>query len=111
MDKKFPMTAGKPEGITVHLDGLPDLVAIVADLQNQIDLLQSFVEDVFKMVLIPDQVHYYLMDKYEDVEYAVDALDGLGVILSRYRKMLAFLQKNGINPEQVFGEDKSKPIN
>jgi len=105
-DKKFPMTATKPDGVTIRLEGLPDLVAMVADLQNQIDTLKAFAEDVFKAVLLPEEVHYYIEDKYEDFDYCDDALTGLAELLARYRAMLAFLKKNGIAPEQVFGDTK-----
>ena len=110
IDKKIPMTAPKQEGITVHLEGLPDLVAMVADLQHQVDTLNAFSEDVFKAVMLPEHVHYFIEGKYEDTEYCEEAMDGLLKLLAKYRAMLSFLEKNGIDPEKVFGDAKTKGL-
>lgn len=109
-DKKIPMTAPKQEGITIHLEGLPDMVAMVADLQHRVDLLEAFAEDVFKAVLLPDRIHFLIEGKYEDTEYCEEAMDGLLKLLAKYRAMLEFLNKNGIPPEKVFGEVKAKGL-
>lgn len=109
-DKKFPMTATKPDGVTIRLEGLPDLVAMVADLQHRVDLLEAFAEDVFKAVLLPDHIHFLIEGKYEDTQYCEEAMDGLLKLLAKYRAMTAFLEKNGIDPEKVFGESKAKGL-
>ena len=109
-DKKIPMTAPKQEGITIHLEGLPDLVAMVADLQHQVDTLNAFAEDVFKAVMLPDHIHFLIEGKYENTEYCEEAMDGLLKLLAKYRAMMSFLKKNGIDPEQVFGEAKAKGL-
>lgn len=109
-DKKIPMTATKQEGITVHLEGLPDLVAMVADLQHRVDLLEAFAEDVFKAVLIPDSVMFFIEGKYAELDYCDEAVDGLAKLLAKYRAMLEFLNKNGIPPEKVFGDAKTKGL-
>ncbi len=108
--KKVQMTAPKQEGITVHLEGLPDLVAMVADLQHRVDTLNAFAEDVFKAVLLPDRIHFLIEGKYEDTEYCEEAMNGLLKLLAKYRAMMAFLEKNGIDPEQVFGYAKTKGL-
>ena len=110
MDKKFPMTASKPDGVTINIAGLPDLVAMIADLQHQVELLKAFAEDVFKAVLIPEQVHYYIDEKYDEFDFCDDALSGLSELLAKYRAMLSFLKKNGIAPEKVFGEIKTREM-
>ena len=109
-DKKIPMTAPKQEGITIHLEGLPDLVAMVADLQHQVDTLKAFAEDVFKAVMLPEHVHYFIEGKYDGTDYCEEAANGLAGLLAKYRAMLSFLKKNGIDPEQVFGEAKAKGL-
>lgn len=108
--KKVPMTTPKPDGITVHLEGLPDLVAMVADLQHRLDTLNAFAEDVFKAVLLPDHIHFLIEGKYEDTQYCEEAMDGLLKLLAKYRAMMAFLEKNGIDPEKVFGDVKAKGL-
>lgn len=109
-DKKIPMTAPKQEGITIRLEGLPDMVAMVADLQHRVDTLNAFAEDVFKAVLLPDRIHFLIEGKYEDTEYCEEAMNGLLKLLAKYRAMMAFLEKNGIPPEKVFGDAKTKGL-
>lgn len=97
--------AKAPVEVVVRLDGLPDLVEMVAEFQRRVDLLSEFAEDVLIAVLAPESVHHFIADKYDEFDFADDALDGLSELLARYRACLEFFRSNGIHPGQVFGGD------
>lgn len=111
-EKKFQMTAPDASA-PLRVDGLPDALRLVAGMQMEIDLFSSFAEEVLLAVLTPDSEHYVLDGKYADCSapHAEDAMDGLLKLLARYRSMVRFLEKNGISPDDVFGEISEKVLN
>ena len=93
------------QGTTINISGLPDVLNMVSDMQHEIDYLNAFAEDVLLSVVEPETTRYRLqMEPYDEDSLVERASEALHSFLYRYRKILAFLEKNGINVDQIIGD-------
>lgn len=92
----------------VKISGLSELVDIVAGMQAEIDMLNSFVEEVLIMSLMPENVRYYFEDRFDG--RAAEALEAFGKRMYEYRKILEFLRLNNIDVNQILSDTESKTL-
>lgn len=90
-------------------DSAFDLAMLVSDLKEASDEYDAFAEDVLLSVIMPEVPRHMMEDKYGP-HLAGDAAAALFSHMEGYRKILAFLRKNGIDVNEVVGSGDGKKM-
>lgn len=109
MDKKFPMRSKGPDKdqdsptIEIKLEGLDEIFASAIDAENLICKYERFAEHVVLSCVMPEIPRYTIHDEEIEKTPMQDAIEYMDRLLVRYRKMTAWMRRNGIDPEAVVG--------
>ena len=92
-----------------EFDSAFDLAMLVSDLKEASDDFDAFAEDVLLSVVMPETPRHMMEEKYGP-HLAGDAASALFRHMEGYRKILAFLRKNGIDVNDIIGGDDVKKV-
>ena len=92
----------------IKLTGLSDLVEQIASMQAEIDMLNSFANEVLVSVIMPEHVRFFFEDDY--IGRAGEAIEALSKHMHDYRKILEFLRLNKIDVNQILADNESKTL-
>lgn len=106
MAEKIKITAPRRSD-KVEIVGLDELVFHAIDQEALLSLYERFAEDVILMCVMPEVPRYVMEDERREDTKIPDGYDALQRLLVRYRKMVSFMRKNGIDVEAVVGEDNN----
>ena len=110
MDKKFPMKATVQDKdhdspvIKIELEGLDEIVAAALDNENFLVKYEKFAEHVVLSCAMPEIPRYTIHDDTLEGTPVPQACEMLDHLLVRYRRMTAWMHRNGIDPEAVMGK-------
>ena len=110
MDKKFPMKAVVQDKdkdspvIKIELEGLDDIIDAALDNENFLVKYEKFAEHVILSCAMPEIPRYSIHDDSLEGTPVPQALEVLDHLLVRYRRMTAWMRRNGIDPETVAGK-------
>ena len=82
-----------------------ELASIIGSMQERIDMLEAFVEDVLLSVADPDRGRLVIEGKYEG-HIADVAFDLLGKRMVEYRRMKAALKARGVDMNELDDDGK-----
>ena len=85
-----------------------DLANMVAAMQAQVDLLESFAEDVLLTAAKPDMERYIIQGKYAENDLADSAMEAVASLVSKYRRMAAYLEERGVDIDDIIGDADRK---
>lgn len=110
MDKKFPMKSAGPNKdpdipiIKIELEGLDEVFATALDNENFLVKYEKFAEHVILSCAMPEIPRYTIHDGSLECSPIPQAFEMLDSLLVRYRRMTAWMRRNGIDPEAVAGK-------
>ena len=106
--EKFKMENKRPE--KVEIVGLNDIFNTCILMENLLGKFERFAEDVLLSCNAPDTMRYRLEqdDESEADNLIGQAYDAMQSLLTKYRKILSWMQTNKINIDAVVGEDTGK---
>ena len=99
MAEKIKMTA--PKGGGVEVVGLDRIFANCVQMENLICKYERFAEDVTLSCMMPEVPRYMMEDEELDGTMIPGALDAMQRLLVRYRRMVSWMRRNGIDVESV----------
>lgn len=88
---------------------LPELAEYITNMQAEIDMLNDFAKEVLLSILFPEHVRFFFDDDYYG--RASEAMDALSKHMHDYRRILKFLQVNGIDINKILSQTESKELN
>ena len=96
--------------IKIELEGLDDVFAAALDNENFLVKYEKFAEHVILSCAMPEIPRYTIHDETLDGTPVPQAFEMLDHLLVRYRRMTAWMRRNGIDPEAVAGKpDEDSP--
>lgn len=88
---------------SVEIVGLDAVVAQVAAQENMLCKYEKYADDILLACSMPEIPRYVLADEEMEGTRVADAFDAVQRLLVRYRKITAWMRKNGIDVEAVAG--------
>lgn len=96
--------------IKIELVGLDEVFASAMDCENILVKYEKFAEHVILSCAMPEIPRYTIHDDALDDSPVPQACEMLDHLLVRYRRMTAWMRRNGIDPQDVAGSaDDDKP--
>ena len=89
-------------------DSALELATMVAAMQAQVDLLESFAEDVLLTAAKPDMERYIIQGKYAENDMADSAMEAVASLVSKYRRLAAYLEERGVDIDDIIGDADRK---
>ena len=89
-------------------DSALELAMMVAAMQAQVDLLESFAEDVLLVAAKPENERYIIQGKYTGNDTADSAMEAVASLVSKYRRMAAYLEERGVDVDDIIGDADRK---
>lgn len=89
-------------------DSALELAMMVAAMQAQVDLLESFAEDVLLVAAKPETERYIIQGKYTENDLADSAMEAVASLVSKYRRMAAYLEERGVDIDDIINDADRK---